>query len=553
MWPVATISRSWGEKVAAEQRSDEGSVRLGVDFGISATVIAVAGPGRDSYTLEFPGISREFPASSGNTPVHFVPSFVEYRDGRAVRVGEEVLCGGTADSLSTARWLRRYLCDRSPVQVPAGNGRMVRYDEAAADFLIPVLAQALGQYSGATLIFTLPPDAPAKYAEVLQRVARTAGGTSCSTVSEYEAVLAGYGCVPPPGEPFVIITFSETDPGVIVLVRDGPSGRVMGEDGLRGLSQTTGTVGCRLLDTWITQDLLLKLRLFESDPQAVRLIPQIRYEAARLRENLALTGGMEVRLTDTVSGKTFTALCTTADLDRILADHEVILSLQECIGRALSAMRTRDGDESRIRSVFLLGAGCALPAVQDAVRSRFPDAVMYADHPLDAIARGAAVYTAPSPVQDRITCSYALRYWDPAMQEHHYRFLVHSGTRYPSAGQVARIIISAAYDGQALLGIPLYEIGGISGGSVPQIELVSDAGGGVRLAGPAQDAESPGQVVHANERSPTLLVATPPARKGEPRFECTFTIDPERNLCLSARDLVTGTLVKVNAPVHRMK
>lgn len=527
-------------------------MRLGVDFGLSATVIAVVCPGRDSCTLEFPGISREFPASPGNLPVHFVPSFVEYRDGRAVRVGEEVLSGGTSDSPGTARWLRRYLCDRSPVQVPAGNGRMVRYDEAAADFLIPILSHTLGQYPGAPLIFTLPPDAPPEYGEFLQRIARTAGAASCSMVSEYDAVLAGYGCIPPPGEPFVVITFFETDPEVIILVRDGVPGRTTGEGGLRVLSQATGTAGCRVLDTWITQDLLVKFRLLENDPRAVRIMPQLRYEAARLREHLALVGGMEVRLTDAVSGKILTALCTTADLDRILADHEVIPSLQECTGRALSGMRTRDGDESRIRSVFLLGAGCSLPAVQDAIRSRFPGAAVYADHPLDAVARGAAAYTAPAPAQDRITCSYALRYWDPAVQEHHYRFLVHSGTRYPSAGQVARIVISAAYDGQTLLGIPLYEIGGTAGRGVPQIELVSDTGGGVRFAGPAQDAESPGQVMHANERSPTLLVATPPARKGEPRFECTFTIDPDRNLCLSARDLVTGTLVKVNAPVHRL-
>jgi hypothetical protein len=190
--------------------------------------------------------------------------------------------------------------------------------------------------------------------------------------------------------------------------------------------------------------------------------------------------------------------------------------------------------------------------VQEAVRLRFSGALVYADHPLDAVARGAAEYAAPAPAQDRITRSYALRYWDPAAQEHHYRFLVQSGTRYPSAGQVARIVISAAYDGQTHLGIPLFEIGGTAGGASPQIELVSDTGGGVRLAGPARDANEKGQVVHANERSPTLLVATPPARKGEPRFECTFTLDTERNLCLSARDLVTGALVKLNAPVQRL-
>jgi molecular chaperone DnaK (HSP70) len=282
-------------------------------------------------------------------------------------------------------------------------------------------------------------------------------------------------------------------------------------------------------------------------------MPQIRSESARLREHLPVKGDTEIRLTDAGSNKTFAAVYTTADLDRCLGDHEVIPSLQECISRALSAMRVRGGDESRVRAVLLLGAGCALPAVQEAVRSRFSGALVYADHPLDAVARGAAEYAAPAPAQDRITCSYALRYWDPAAQEHHYRFLVHSGTRYPSAGQVARIVISAAYDGQSLLGIPLYEIGGDAGGTLPRIELVSDTGGGIRIAGPAQDADGKGQVVHANERSPTLLVATPPARRGEPRFECTFTLDTERNLCLSARDLVTGTLVKVNAPVHRLR
>jgi hypothetical protein len=139
-------------------------------------------------------------------------------------------------------------------------------------------------------------------------------------------------------------------------------------------------------------------------------------------------------------------------------------------------------------------------------------------------------------------------------QEHHYRYLVHSGARYPSAGQVARIIISAAYDGQTHLGIPLCRMGHEDGdaGHTPAIELVSERGGGVRLAGPVQDADAHRQAVPANERAPTLLVANPPARKGEPRFECTFTVDAERNLCLSARDLVTGKYIKQNEPVHRL-
>jgi molecular chaperone DnaK (HSP70) len=538
--------------MATEQDPATGSMRLGIDFGMSTTVIAACAKDRDCCTLEYPGISQEFASEQGNPPVHAIPTLVEYQDGKAVWLGSEVLRGGSAAGPSTARWLRRYLCDRSPVQIPAGDGRGVRYEDAAADFLIPVLTLAISRYPGAPLVFTLPGDAPSSYRDLLRRIARTAGAPFCSMVDEYDAVLAGYCCSPAAGEPIIIITFSETDPEVVVLCRDDLSPPGTGAGGLRVLARAVGSTGCRALDTWIAQDLLVKFRLLESDPRAVRLMPQIRCEAALLREQLPVTGQKEVRLTDSVSGKTFTAVFTAEDIGRVLADHEVIPALQDCIGRALSSMRMRGGDESHVRSVLLLGTGCALPAVHEAVRSRFPGAVVHSDHLLDAAARGAALYAAPGPAQDRITRSYALRYWDAALQEHHYRFLVHSGTRFPSAGQVARIIISAAYDGQALLGIPLYEIGGTSEGSVPQIELVSATGGGVRLADPVKDADSAGQVVYANERSPTLLPAIPPAHRGEPRFECTFTVDADRNLCLSARDLLTGTLVKVNAPVLRL-
>jgi molecular chaperone DnaK (HSP70) len=40
--------------------------------------------------------------------------------------------------------------------------------------------------------------------------------------------------------------------------------------------------------------------------------------------------------------------------------------------------------------------------------------------------------------------------------------------------------------------------------------------------------------------------------KGEPRFELTFILDHEKLLRVTARDLVTGSLVKKDAPVHRL-
>jgi molecular chaperone DnaK len=537
--------------MTGKSSGNSGTMHLGVDFGISMTVIAVAGPDPVCHTLEFPGISREYPESPGSTPVHGIPSLVEFLDGNMVRCGDGAARGGAAGDPGTARWLRHYLCSASTVKIPAGNGHLAGYGEAAADLLVPVLSQALRNHPGSGLVFTLPAEVPAAYPEFLREIARTAGAASCAFIGDYEAAVQGYRYSPVDGEPFLVVTFDETGMVVTVLAAED---RSAGPDhhGLRVLASATGSVGCQALDGWVLQDLLAKFRLPAGDPRAVRLAPVVRYQAARLRENLPVADEQEIRITDSLSGKIFSAAYTKSDFDRVLADHEVIPALQECTGRALSALRMRGWDVRRVRAVLLLGPGCTLTAVKDAVQSRFPEAVIYADHPIAAVARGAAEYAPPAPDQDRIAHSYALRYWDPAVREHHYRFIVHSGTRYPSAGQVARIIISAAYDGQTLLGIPLYEIAGTAGGAALRIELVSDNGGGMRLAVPAQDAETPGQVMHINENSPTLLAATPPARKGEPRFECTFTIDAGRNLCLSARDLLTGALVKLNAPVHRL-
>ncbi|OPX61950.1 MULTISPECIES: hypothetical protein [unclassified Methanoregula] len=538
--------------MTVEREQGDCGVRLGIDIGVSAVVIAACGPGGECRTLAFPGISREVPAPQGSLPVHLVPALIEYRDGGVERRGDAVLMAGTADSPGTARWLRQYLCDNSPVQVPAGNGRMVRYDEAAADLLAPLLSDVFRQYPGAHPVFSLPDGAPPGYAELLQRIARNAGACSCSTICEYEAVLEGYGYLPADGEHVLLVSFTETGLEIVALARAGHSSSGGDRSGLRVLARANGPVSCREIDAWIVHDLLARFRLPESDPRALRLMPQLWYEASLLRERLPASGDKVIRMIDTLSGRTFEARFGAADFDRILAAREVVPLVEECIGRVLSSLRTHGVSAGLPGTVFLVGSGCAIPAIQEAVRSRCWGAAVYDGHLLDAAARGAAGYRTPLRTADRIACSYALRYWDPAAQEHHYRFLVHSGTRYPSAGQVARVIISAAYDGQTHLGIPLYEIGGTPGDTAPRIELVSDSGGGVRLAGPAQDADRAGQAVHANQRSPTLLVATPPARKGEPRFECTFTIDPERNLCLSARDLLTGALVKLNAPVHRL-
>ncbi len=524
--------------------------RLGIDLGDGCTYIAAAEPGPGPCTLELPGLSRPVPVPAGTVPVHAIPSLVTYRDGNAMFTGEAVLRHGFCDHPGTARWIRSYALDGNTAQIPSGRGQTVGYDAALGDFLIPVLAGALEKRPGAVPVFALPRGAPARFTDLLRRAARAAGAPSCAFTGEDQAAAAGYGTTLVPGEPFLFLIFTETGMEArVISATDRPV--EPGEDGTRILARASGTVSCRDIDARIRQDLFRKFRLLESDPRAVRLLPRVQAAAEQLREQVPVTGTGELRLKDELSCRTFSSTFTTEDLAGCIDRSGAVPLLLECCRKALTGLRAATGRE-KPAGVFLLGSGCALPAIRDAVRSYFPAVPVHADHPRDAVARGAALALLPAATRDRIASSYALRYWDPAAREHRYRFLVHSGTCYPSAGQVARVIISAAYDGQTHLGIPLCEISGAGTENGRMLELVRDTGGGVRVALPEQDAGSGGSIVHANERSPTLLVATPPARKGEPRFECTFSIDPDRNLRLSARDLLTGALVKLDAPIHRL-
>ncbi|NLD56996.1 MAG: hypothetical protein GX651_02535 [Methanomicrobiales archaeon] len=517
----------------------EKGVRLGVDFGAGSMVIAVFCGDDDGTTMAISGLSREV---SKKSPVYVIPPLVWYENGTAGAFGDAVARAGHEDAENTARWLRQYVSDRSPVQVVAGNGRTVRYDEATADFLTAALAPALERYPGAELTFSLPVGAPPDYSALLQRVAAPLGAASITFTGEYRAAVTGYGHTPPAGEPLLLFSFTRAGMEAVMLAADGKQD---GPGSFRVLSQATGSPGCRAVEGWIVQDLLQRFRLLQSDPRAKRLRPFLLYEACRIREELFSSGPMVITVTDAESGRTFSAPYAPEDLERLLADHGLSAAVADCVSRALAP-------GTSVRTAFLVGEGCLLPLVQDAIRAVLPSCRIHASRALDAVARGAALAPGPGPAPDRIARSYALRYWDAKTQEHHYRYLVHSGTRYPSAGQVARVVISAAYDGQALLGIPLCAMGGEEGAG-PDLELVAEQGGGVRLAGPVQDAPSTGSAAQVNEHAPTLLVADPPARKGEPRFECTFTLDAEKNLCVSARDLITGTLVKVNAPVFRLE
>jgi hypothetical protein len=534
--------------------SHQPPARLGVDFGNGFLVIGIEGPeGPGFRTLEFPGWSKVLPGTGETGPVYGVPVQVCYDHDGTWTIGEEVMQSGHSDEPGTARWIRNYLLEESPIRIPAGPHRQVTFRDAATDLLTTVLARAQKECPGyPELIFSLPAGAPEWYAGWLGSIAGATGLVSWNTLDELTATVAGYGLPVNGGQMFIVIHFDETDFSVSI-VRGQDASTPPSSGGMRVAGQAGDDTGCRAIDTWIAQDMLAGTGLKFTGARTERIRDTILKRMGEVYGQLADTGKAVLDITDTASGTTISAGIARADLDRIVAEHEFPATLDRMISRAWASARSHGYADETPAAVLMTGRGSSIPAVQDLVKVHFPGVPIRCDHPFDAVARGAVLFTSPADRPDRIRNDYALRYGDPSAREHRYRFLVRSGARYPSAGQVARITISAAYDGQTRLGIPLYEFSVSPDPGTPALELVLDPAGGVRLAGPAEEAGPGSMPVPVNGRTPTLLAADPPALKGEPRFELTFTLDRERYLCVTARDLATGTLVKKDAPVHRLE
>jgi molecular chaperone DnaK (HSP70) len=276
-------------------------------------------------------------------------------------------------------------------------------------------------------------------------------------------------------------------------------------------------------------------------------------EAARARERLVTGEATAINVPAKAALLFRDTRFDRADLARIGEEHGIPDAIRHTIDRA-RADAGLAGTDRKPGAVLLTGEYCTLPWVAEIISMHCPGITVRCNHPLDAVARGAALYEPVAAARNRIVNDYVLRYRDPVTGEHQYRFLARRGTRFPSAGQVARVVISATYDGQCQLGLPLCEIPS-AGDEQPagDFELVAGSDGGLHIVPPSPDTEAGSRPVPVITENPVFLSAIPPAKKGEPRFELTFRLDRESRLCVTARDLVSGNLVKENEPVHRLR
>ena len=171
-------------------------------------------------------------------------------------------------------------------------------------------------------------------------------------------------------------------------------------------------------------------------------------------------------------------------------------------------------------------------------------------HPLDAVARGAAAFAAGLGFEDHIQHDYAIRFVSPGRTGYDYRTIVKRGTAYPTTEPVARLTVKASSPGQTHLGIAIFEVGTRT--REPALELVFDPSGAPRLSRVSEEVKETREHFWMNQQQPTFLRADPPARRGEPRFQVSFSIDAQKRLTITAVDLERGQAIYQDYPVVRL-
>lgn len=526
--------------------------RIAVDFGTSNTVLACWDETLGSARiLEIPGWSR--PSSGDQVSMPQIPSLIHYGGGEARWIGQQVHDLGLRDSPATVRWMKHYISTRSPVRVPLPGGSR-SYREVGADFLGAVLStlpEAAGD-GDIEAVFPVPVESFEHYQDWVITLAGSAGIGRVRVVDEATAAAVASGLALRPGEVFMLFDMGGGTLDVsVVRLEEGESGqgrrcRVLGKAG--------EDIGGMHMDQWIFEDIRERCGPALGGQAGVSLSRSLLSACERAKEMLSLKNETDISIRPLPGeGVEFSTPYTRDEFERLLEKRGVFPRLNATVQRALQGAYSRGFSEEDLAGVVMVGGCSQVPAVKKALEHRFGREKIRYDHPLVTVARGAAACAAGIDLDDHVQHDYALRFWNSRTGAHEFRTLVRQGDPYPSKRPLARLLIRATYDGQAQMGVPIFEMGKAKGGDrAAQRELVSDPGGGVRLVDLPDEEREKRDAFWMNENAPFFIPAHPPAMRDESRFEISFSLDENKRLLVTARDNRTGHVVMKDRPVVRL-
>ena len=524
--------------------------KLAIDFGTSNTVVAFWDEEKQDVVLHhIPDVTLPFHFNQDGKELEipYIPSLIYYQDIKTRFIGYQVIEKSLERSQGAFRWMKAYIHSKRMMEFPLPDGNRIDYRQAARDFLenIILFAHQSGHvdFSSCEVIFSVPVESFEYYTDWLSDACLKIGVRRYRFIDEPTACIFGYAPHLQLKDIFLIFDFGGGTLDVSIIrieeeVKGGKGCFVLGKAGCH--------IGGRSIDGWIYNDILNKAKISALDArQASGLFMR---QVEEIKEKLTNETSVKYDLRHEPTKLRLEGIYARTMFEDLMEENGLYIAVQETLDRAL-----KDAYEKGIKKEALLVGGTSqIPSIRRQVRTLFGEKTKYY-RPYDAVARGACKFlTSGAGMYDHILHDYALKGYDSKTGTHHFEPLVPKGTRYPTKSDFKQLTLKAVRDGQRFFGIDIYEIAQKGVFTLGAGELIRNLNGDWVYETQRQDVEA-GTEFWMNEKKPTFIEANPPGERGVPRFSIVFSVDAQKRLVMTVRDIKTQSLVYQDYPVVKLK
>ncbi len=538
---------------------------IAIDFGSSNTVMARWNIATNQpETMIFEHLNRPAPLNG------LVPSllYVQNAQAESVEIGQRVIDQGKdRPQPRLFNQIKRRLV-ANVNYVPKLDGVKITPEWLGNQFLRELSKELRSQQIFASeIILTAPVQAYEKYLRWLEASTEifapnlpTLQTPRIRILDEPTAAALGYGAIAPSALVLVIDFGGGTlDLSLVRLPKSENIAKWGEEIGVnRGewtehhaeaIAKTGYTIGGEDIDQWLVQD-YLESRGDITDPNVVTNLSILKFLMERIKITLSETETASEIFFDLTTQAAIEISYTRQQLEKLLEEKGFYRVLQLAIDELINRAFNKGILKGDLKHILLVGGCTLIPSVRSFVEEYFKMGKVYSHKPFEAIAHGALMLSQGLALQDYLFHSYAIRYWDRSAEQWKYQPLFRRGQGYPTRRPV-ELLLRATQPNQSEIALT---IGELESRPIGAAEICFDGDRIVMQFGQkAKDTFQPLQADANGEASPQAIAILDPL--GQPdcdRLKVLFSISENRQLLVTAIDLLTQRQLLVNYPVAKL-
>ncbi len=533
---------------------------IAIDFGSSNTVIARWNIATNQpETLNFANLNRPAPLN------FLVPSliYVQNAEAEIVEIGQRVIDKGKDHPQPRLfNQIKRRLAAKVQY-IPKLDDIKITPEWLGYQFLREIAKEMRSQQIfPSEIILTAPVQAYEKYLRWLEDCSSEIFAPNLPTLKspririldEPTAAALGYEAIAPSALVLVIDFGGGTlDLSLVRLPKSenvdkwgeqiGINRSEWTEHKAEAIAKTGYTIGGEDIDQWLIQD-YLESRDEVKNLSILKLLMErikIKLSEAEIASEVFFDMATQSATEITYTSQQLTQLLERKGFYRVLQS-----AIDELINRAFNKGILK-GD---LKTILLVGGCTLIPSVRAFIENYFKMGKVYSHKPFEAIAHGALMLSQGMDVQDYLFHSYAIRYWDRAIEKWKYQPLFRRGQVYPTRRPI-ELLLRATQSDQHEIALTIGELENRPTGAA---EVSFDGDRIVmQFNQKAQETFQPLQADLNGEGMPQAIAILDPL--GQPdcdRLKVLFSISENRELMVTAIDLVTQRNLLTDYPVAKL-